>query len=58
MAFHESLRDAYLSIAAAEPARCIVIDALAAEDEIAQAIFESVSKKFLAPAAGKLARHG
>jgi dTMP kinase len=58
MAFHESLRDAYLSIAAAEPARCIIIDALAPEDDVAQAIFEAVSKKFLAPGAGKLARHG
>jgi dTMP kinase len=56
--FHESLRDAYLSIAAAEPTRCIIIDAAAAEEDVAQAIFAAVSNRFIAPAAAKQARHG
>ena len=56
--FHESLREAYLSIAAAEPTRCIVIDAAGSEEKVAQAIFEAVSNRLIAPAAAKQARHG
>ncbi|MGA3340299.1 MAG: dTMP kinase [Methylocella sp.] len=56
--FHESLRAAFLSIAAAEPRRCIVIDAAGAEEEVAQAIFEAVSNRLIAPAVVKQVRHG
>jgi dTMP kinase len=56
--FHESLRSAFLSIAAAEPRRCIVIDAAGAEEEVAQAIFEAVSNRLIAPAVVKQVRHG
>jgi dTMP kinase len=56
--FHESLRGAFLSMAMAEPTRCIVIDAAGAEEDVAQAIFDAVSNKFIAPAAAKQARHG
>ncbi|MGA7655588.1 MAG: thymidylate kinase, partial [Methylocella sp.] len=56
--FHESLRAAFRSIAATEPRRCIVIDAAGAEEEVAQAIFEAVSNRLLAPAVVKQVRHG
>jgi dTMP kinase len=58
VAFHESLRAAFLSIAAAEPERCIVIDAAAAEEDVARAIFEAASNRLIAPAGAKQARHG
>ncbi len=38
VAFHERLRSAFLQIARAEPARCIVIDAFRSTDEIATEI--------------------
>jgi len=47
--FHESLRAAFLVMAAAEPARCAVIDATCAEEEVARAIFEVVSNRLIAP---------
>jgi dTMP kinase len=56
--FHGTLRGAFLSIAMAEPARCIVIDAAGTEEDVAQAIFEAVSNKLIAPARMKQARHG
>ncbi len=40
--FHEALRQAYLDIAAAEPERCIVVDAMQSEDEVAQAIWDAI----------------
>ena len=52
--FHEVLRRAFLDIAAAEPARCAVIDALKPEDEVEAAIWGVVEAR-LAPdgAAGR-----
>jgi dTMP kinase len=58
LAFHQTLRGAFLSIAMAEPARCIVIDAAGSEDEVAQAIFEAVFNRLIVPATVKQARHG
>ncbi len=55
--FHESLRAAFLAIAAAEPVRCAVIDAARPEEDVAQAIFEVVLNRLVAPAA-KQARRG
>jgi dTMP kinase len=55
--FHESLRAAFLAIAAAEPVRCAVIDAARAEEDVAHAIFDVVSNRLIAPAA-KQARRG
>lgn len=46
-AFHAALRDAYLAIAAAEPERCVVVDASQSEQEIAQAIWDTVSHRLL-----------
>jgi dTMP kinase len=56
--FHENLRAAFLAIAAAEPKRCAVIDASPAEEQVAQAIFEVISNRLLAPAAAERASSG
>ena len=45
--FHETLRNAFLSIARAEPDRCVVIDAGQGEAEIAQQIWHSVALKLV-----------
>jgi dTMP kinase len=45
LAFHETLRQAFLAIAQAEPDRCAVIDAGAGEDEVAEAIWKVVSER-------------
>jgi len=42
LAFHETLRRAFLEIAAAEPRRCVVIDALKREEEVAEDIWSAV----------------
>jgi len=53
LAFHEALRQAYLDIAAAEPGRCVVVDAAQTEDEVSQAIWDTISYRLLsAPAEG------
>lgn len=46
-AFHAALRKAYLDIAAAEPERCVVVDAAQSEDEVAQAIWDAISYRLL-----------
>lgn len=48
LAFHQRLRQAYLDIAAAEPARCVVIDALGDIDGVAGRIWDAVRPR-LAP---------
>jgi dTMP kinase len=50
--FHEKLRDAYLAIAAREPDRCVVIDAGASKEVVANAIWQAVQSR-LQPAAGR-----
>ena len=44
-AFHETLRQAFLSIARDEPERCAVIDAGAGEEEVAEAIWAVVRER-------------
>ena len=44
-AFHQRLRDRFLAIAAAEPRRCVVIDATAALDAVAAAVWTAVSER-------------
>ncbi|QBR70148.1 dTMP kinase [Beijerinckiaceae bacterium] len=56
--FHEGLRAGYLSIAAADPVRCMVIDAAGSEDDVARSIFDAVSSRLLPPAALKQASGG
>jgi dTMP kinase len=43
--FHEKLRDAYLAVAAREPDRCVVIDASAAKEVVANAIWDVVQSR-------------
>jgi len=50
--FHDTLRRAFLDIAAAEPERCAVVDALKSEEEVAEAIWSAVEER-LDPAAAK-----
>lgn len=45
LAFQKELRRSFLAIAAAEPARCRVIDATRSEDEVAQAIRDALAQK-------------
>lgn len=47
LAAHEALRQAYLAIAAAEPQRCIVIDATQDETEVAKAIWDVIGARLL-----------
>ncbi len=44
--FHESLRQAFLDIARRFPERCRVIDASGSEDQVAEAIFAAVGRRF------------
>jgi dTMP kinase len=44
--FHRRLRDAFTDIAAAEPDRCVLIDAAASEDEVAARIAGVVAAHF------------
>jgi len=45
LAFHQTLRRAFLDIAAAEPERCILIDADRTEQDVAAAIWSAVEKR-------------
>lgn len=44
--FHEKLRQAFLDIAKRFPERCRVIDASGTEDQVAEAIFAAVQRRF------------
>ena len=45
LAFHQALRQAFLDIAAAEPERCLVIDATETPEEVGRAIWDAVSHR-------------
>jgi dTMP kinase len=45
LSFHETLRQAFLAIASAEPWRCVVVDAERSEDEVAAAIWAAVEAR-------------
>jgi dTMP kinase len=45
LGFHETLRRAYLDIAASEPGRCVVIDAAKSEDAVAADIWSAVESR-------------
>lgn len=53
--FHQKLREAYLAIAAAEPLRCVVIDASAAKEGVAKQIWEAVTARLAPQAARRIA---
>ncbi|MCO6385636.1 dTMP kinase [Aliihoeflea sp. 40Bstr573] len=44
LALHEERREAYIDIARAEPARCVIIDASKAKEEVADAVWARVAK--------------
>ncbi|MBV8594574.1 MAG: thymidylate kinase, partial [Caulobacteraceae bacterium] len=46
--FHERLREAFLAIAAAEPARCVVVNATLGLDEVADAIWRAAASRIAA----------
>jgi dTMP kinase len=45
LAFHEKLRDGFLTLAANEPDRCVLIDATMSKDEVSEQIWHVVTKK-------------
>lgn len=51
LAFHDSLRRAFLAIARSEPGRCAVIDAARPEEEVAEAVWQVVAERLLGQAA-------
>jgi dTMP kinase len=52
--FHEKLREAYLAIAAHDPDRCVVIDASASKDAVANAVWQAVQTRLQLSAARHL----
>jgi dTMP kinase len=46
LAFHQTLREAFLAIARAEPERCVVIDAGPSEREVGEAIWAAARRRF------------
>jgi dTMP kinase len=53
--FHQQLREAYRQIAAAEPQRCILIDATAEPNIVAENVWSALRDRFLASGIGNLA---
>jgi dTMP kinase len=53
--FHQDLRDAYRQIAAAEPQRCVLIDASADAGTVAAKVWAVLRDRLFSPAAGGLA---
>jgi dTMP kinase len=47
LAFHQRLRERFLSIAKAEPDRCVVIDAGAEIEAVAEAVWTAVNRRLL-----------
>ena len=43
--FHQRLREGFLAIAAADPARCVVIDAVGEEDRVHRAVLAAVAAR-------------
>jgi len=43
IAFHEKLRGAYLTLALAEPERCVIIDASQSKEDVAKRIWDAVN---------------
>ena len=49
LGFHQGLREAFLKIAAAEPERCLIVDASQAPEEVEQAIWDAVTHRLRLP---------
>jgi len=43
--FHEHLRQAYLTLAASEPERCVIVDASGTKDDVAKRIWATVNSR-------------
>jgi len=52
--FHQKLRQAYLAIAAEEPARCGVVDASGTKEDVAKNIWDAVKSRLEPPAARRV----
>ena len=48
--FHQTLRQAFLTIAAGEPHRCVIVDATLSREQVAQAIWDAVLHRLCPPA--------
>jgi dTMP kinase len=46
LAFHERLRDGFLTLAANEPERCVLIDAAAPKADVAEQVWREVVRRF------------
>ena len=46
LGFHETLRQAFLTIAEREPERCVVVDATRPADAVAEAVWRIVGERF------------
>jgi dTMP kinase len=55
--FHAALRQAFLAIAAAEPERCIIVDASAPEDAAAKVVWQAIGYRLIDRLPGK-SSHG
>jgi dTMP kinase len=44
--FHQTLRDAFLAVAAAEPDRCVLVDASAPKQEVAERVWSAINRRF------------
>jgi dTMP kinase len=53
--FHQELRDAYRQIAAAEPQRCVLIDATGEPGSVAEKVWAALRDGFFATGAGNVA---
>ena len=53
--FHQELRDAYRQIAAAEPQRCVLIDANADANTVAASVWTALRDRFFTADAGSVA---
>jgi dTMP kinase len=54
LAFHDKLRDGFLTLAANEPGRCVLIDATLPKEEVSEQIWRVVTKR-LDPATAPIA---
>src|ERR1700742_2711731 len=53
--FHQNLREAYREIAAAEPARCVLIDANADANTVASSVWAALRERFSSASAASVA---
>src|SRR5690606_4426680 len=49
LSYHERLRDGFLMIATAEPERCVVVDALQTQEEVAEQVWGTIEMRLLQP---------